>query len=125
MEDCSQSKIELFKEGSVISGTIMEVRPTEVVIDFGGKAEGTIPAHEFLDPSELEIGSDIEVFLERLEDRFGNPNFHLIKRSRRRMGENCKHLRRRFSNYWSRSFESQRWSCCQYWRRRFSSFLTS
>jgi small subunit ribosomal protein S1 len=56
----ASSKIELLKEGSVISGTIMEVRPTEVVIDFGGKAEGTIPAHEFLDLSELEIGSDIE-----------------------------------------------------------------
>ena len=47
----ASSKIELLKEGSVISGTIMEVRPTEVVIDFGGKAEGTIPAHEFLDLS--------------------------------------------------------------------------
>ena len=68
----AESKIELLKEGSVISGTVMEIRPTEVVIDFGGKAEGTIPAHEFLD-YEIEIGSDIEVFLERLEDRFGNP----------------------------------------------------
>ena len=36
----AESKIELLKEGSVISGTIMEIRPTEVVIDFGGKAEG-------------------------------------------------------------------------------------
>ena len=50
MEDLlAESKIELLKEGSVISGTVMEIRPTEVVIDFGGKAEGTIPAHEFLD----------------------------------------------------------------------------
>ena len=70
MEDLlAESKIELLKEGYVISGTIMEIRPTEVVIDFGGKAEGTIPAHEFLDPNELEIGSDIEVFLERLEEQ--------------------------------------------------------
>ena len=38
MEDLlAESKIELLKEGSVISGTIMEIRPTEVVIDFGGK----------------------------------------------------------------------------------------
>lgn len=69
----AESKIELLKEGSVISGIIMEIRPTEVVIDFGGKAEGTIPAHEFLDLGDLEIGSDLEVFLERLEDRDGNP----------------------------------------------------
>ncbi len=69
----ADSKIEQLKEGSVISGTIMEIRPTEVVIDFGGKAEGEIPVIEFIDPSELEVGSDIEVFLERLEDKHGNP----------------------------------------------------
>jgi len=88
MEDLlAESKIELLKEGSVISGTIMEVRPTEVVIDFGGKAEGTIPAHEFLDPSELEIGSDIEVFLERLEDRYGNPQLSFDKAEQKKNWE--------------------------------------
>lgn len=83
----AESKIELLKEGSVISGTIMEIRPTEVVIDFGGKAEGTIPAHEFLDLSELEIGSDIEVFLERLEDRFGNPQLSFDKAEQKKNWE--------------------------------------
>mgnify|MGYP002045936969 FL=1 len=83
----AESKIELLKEGSVISGTIMEIRPTEVVIDFKGKAEGTIPAHEFLDLSELEIGSDIEVFLERLEDRFGNPQLSFDKAEQKKNWE--------------------------------------
>ena len=88
MEDLlAESKIELLKEGSVISGTVMEIRPTEVVIDFGGKAEGTIPAHEFLDLSELEIGSDIEVFLERLEDRFGNPQLSFDKAEQKKNWE--------------------------------------
>ena len=88
MEDLlAESKIELLKEGSVISGTIMEIRPTEVVIDFGGKAEGTIPAHEFLDLSELEIGSNIEVFLERLEDRFGNPQLSFDKAEQKKNWE--------------------------------------
>ena len=81
------SKIEQLKEGSVISGTVMDVRPTEVVIDFGGKAEGTIPAHEFLDLSELEIGSDIEVFLERLEDRDGNPQLSFDKAEQKKNWE--------------------------------------
>ena len=88
MEDLlAESKIELLKEGSVISGTVMEIRPTEVVIDFGGKAEGTIPAHEFLDLSEIEIGSDIEVFLERLEDRFGNPQLSFDKAEQKKNWE--------------------------------------
>jgi len=88
MEELLQeSKIELLKEGSVISGTIMEIRPTEVVIDFGGKAEGTIPAHEFLDLGELEIGSDLEVYLERLEDRDGNPQLSFDKAEQKKNWE--------------------------------------
>ena len=83
----AESKIELLKEGSVISGTIMEIRPTEVVIDFGGKAEGTIPAHEFLDLGDLEIGSDLEVFLERLEDRDGNPQLSFDKAEQKKNWE--------------------------------------
>lgn len=83
----AESKIELLKEGSVITGTIMEIRPTEVVIDFGGKAEGTIPAHEFLDLGELEIGSDLEVFLERLEDRDGNPQLSFDKAEQKKNWE--------------------------------------
>ena len=47
----AESKIELLKEGSVITGTIMEIRPTEVVIDFGRRQKVRFP-HTFLD---LEI----------------------------------------------------------------------
>jgi len=83
----AESKIELLKEGSVITGTIMEIRPTEVIIDFGGKAEGTIPAHEFLDLGDLEIGSDLEVFLERLEDRDGNPQLSFDKAEQKKNWE--------------------------------------
>ena len=83
----AESKIELLKEGTVITGTIMEIRPTEVVIDFGGKAEGTIPAHEFLDLGELEIGSDLEIFLERLEDRDGNPQLSFDKAEQKKNWE--------------------------------------
>ncbi|MBT7650382.1 MAG: 30S ribosomal protein S1 [Opitutae bacterium] len=83
----AESKIELLKEGSVITGTIMEIRPTEVVIDFGGKAEGTIPAHEFLDLGDLEIGSDLEVYLERLEDRDGNPQLSFDKAEQKKNWE--------------------------------------
>jgi small subunit ribosomal protein S1 len=83
----AESKIEQLKEGSVITGTVMEIRATEVVIDFGGKAEGAIPAHEFLDLNELEIGSDIEVFLERLEDRDGNPQLSFDKAEQKKNWE--------------------------------------
>ncbi len=67
------SNVENLNEGSIIKGTIIEIRPTEVVVDIGGKSEGIVNANEFVDISELQVGSEIEVYLEKLEDREGNP----------------------------------------------------
>jgi small subunit ribosomal protein S1 len=68
-----QSSFENLREGSIISGIITEIRQNEVVVDIGGKSEGVIPANEFVDLGELQIGSSIDVYLEKLEDRQGNP----------------------------------------------------
>jgi len=69
----AQSSFDTLKEGAIVPGTITEIRQNEVVVDIGGKAEGVIPASEFGDLGELQIGSQIEVILEKLEDRDGNP----------------------------------------------------
>ncbi|CAI8273528.1 MAG: 30S ribosomal protein S1 [Opitutia bacterium UBA7350] len=94
MEELLQgSSIENLNEGSLIKGTIIEIRPLEVVIDIGGKSEGIIPAHEFVDISELQVGSEIEVFLEKLEDREGNPVISFDKAEQKKnwekIVENC------------------------------------
>lgn len=67
------SQVDNLVEGSIIKGTIIEIRPTEVVVDISGKSEGIINANEFVNISELQVGSEIEVYLEKLEDREGNP----------------------------------------------------
>ena len=38
-----------FKEGSIVKGRVLEIRPREVLVDIGYKSEGVIPAHEFDD----------------------------------------------------------------------------
>jgi small subunit ribosomal protein S1 len=74
MEELLQSsEIDNLVEGSIIKGTIIEIRPNEVVVDIGGKSEGIINANEFVDISELQVGSEIDIFLEKIEDREGNP----------------------------------------------------
>ena len=70
LEDAS---FENLKEGSIIEGTIIEIRQNEVVVDIGAKSEGNIVGHEFVDLGDLEIGQAIEVFLEKIEDKEGNP----------------------------------------------------
>src|SRR5512145_3420636 len=69
----AQSSFDKLKEGAIVPGVITEIRQNEVVVDIGGKSEGVIPAHEFGDLGELQIGSPIEVLVIKLEDVGGNP----------------------------------------------------
>lgn len=83
-----QSSFDQLKEDGIISGTITEIRQNEVVVDIGGKSEGLIAAHEFLDIGELQIGSQIEVLLEKLEDKNGNPVVSFDKAEQKKNWDN-------------------------------------
>ena len=84
----AESDFQQLGEGQIIKGTIIEVRPNEVVVDIGGKSEGVIPGHEFFDIGELQIGEDIEVYLEKLEDKEGNPILSFDKAEQKKNWEN-------------------------------------
>jgi small subunit ribosomal protein S1 len=60
-----------FREGSIVKGHVLEIRPREVLVDIGYKSEGVIPASEFDDIEDLQVGDEVEVLLERLEDDQG------------------------------------------------------
>ena len=60
-----------YKEGSIVKGTILEIRPREVLVDIGYKSEGAIAAHEFDDIADLEVGDEVEVLICRLENDEG------------------------------------------------------
>ena len=60
--------------GTVIKGTIIEVQSDAVIVDVGLKSEGRIPLREFSMPGqtpELRKGDQVEVFVERMENRDG------------------------------------------------------
>lgn len=71
LEDLIDSKFPEFREGSIVPGTIIEIRPQVVLVNIGYKSEGAIPVSEFED-EEIEVGDEIEVLLERLENDEGN-----------------------------------------------------
>jgi small subunit ribosomal protein S1 len=61
-------------EGSVITGTVLRVDGDAVLIDVGLKSEGRIPMKEFgigADAPAISMGDQIDVFVERYEDRDG------------------------------------------------------
>ncbi len=60
--------------GSIVSATVIEIRNDYVVINAGLKSEGIIPKNQFLDVSgklEIEIGDQVEVTLDVIEDGYG------------------------------------------------------
>ncbi|BAE53065.1 30S ribosomal protein S1 [Paramagnetospirillum magneticum] len=61
-------------EGSVITGTIVEIDGDVAVIDVGLKSEGRVPLKEFATAgraADIKAGDQVDVFVERYEDRNG------------------------------------------------------
>jgi small subunit ribosomal protein S1 len=71
MQELIAKSLRDFKEGSIVKGRILEIRPREVLVDIGYKSEGAIPASEFDDMNEVEVGDEVEVLLEKLENEDG------------------------------------------------------
>src|SRR5438093_13087068 len=60
-----------FAAGSIVKGTIIEVRPKEVLVDIGYKSEGVVSGAEFDDIKTVRVGDEVNVLIEKLEDREG------------------------------------------------------
>jgi len=60
-----------FAAGNIVKGTIIEVRPKEVLVDIGYKSEGVISGGEFEDIKAVKVGDQIDVLIEKLEDKEG------------------------------------------------------
>jgi small subunit ribosomal protein S1 len=70
----SQAGLAKLKPGSIVVGTIVEIRSDVVVIHAGLKSEGIVPIEQFRDDNgklELELGQQVKVALEYLENGFG------------------------------------------------------
>src|SRR5438067_12039026 len=71
MQDLVASSYREFKEGSIVKGRVLETRPREVLVDIDYKSYGVIPSSEFDDIESMEVGDEVEVLLERLENDEG------------------------------------------------------
>ncbi|MGB0181823.1 MAG: 30S ribosomal protein S1 [Candidatus Puniceispirillales bacterium] len=74
-------------EGSVVLGTVITVEKEAVIVDVGLKSEGRVSIKEFMAPGQdvsVNIGDQVEVYVERLEDRNGQA---LLSRDKARREE--------------------------------------
>ena len=81
-----QSQIEAkMKPGTIVRGTIVEVRPDFVVVNAGLKSEGIIPIDQFRGPEgavDISIGDEIDVALDAVEDGYGETKLSREKAKR-------------------------------------------
>jgi small subunit ribosomal protein S1 len=59
------------EEGEIVKARVLRVTDKSVILDLGFKSEGSVNRDEFKDPDSLQIGDEVEVFLENLEDEDG------------------------------------------------------
>ena len=65
------------QHGDIVQGVIMQISPTEILIDVGSKSEGIISGRELdrMDPElrkSLQVGQQVLAFVVRPEDQDGN-----------------------------------------------------
>jgi small subunit ribosomal protein S1 len=80
--------LRFLSEGEIVTGTVVEVTDSEVVVDVGYKSEGLIPIQEFANASgevTVQAGEEVEVLLEKTEDREGHVLLSKAKAERMRV----------------------------------------
>lgn len=84
------------EEGSVVKGRVVAIEKDVAVVDVGLKTEGRIPLKEFAIPgndSGVQVGHEVEVYLERVENALGEA---VISRDKARREESWERLEKAF-----------------------------
>ncbi len=73
MEKLYAETFHSIQEGAILKGKIISLRHDGVIVDVGFKSEGFIPIEEFSEEemSNMQIGVDLDVFVEKIEDAEG------------------------------------------------------
>jgi len=73
------------KPGTIVTGEVMEIRDDAVVVNAGLKSEGIVPISQFRNGKgelEVEVGDEVEVALDTVEDGFGETRLSRDKAKR-------------------------------------------
>ncbi len=68
-------------DSEIITGNVVGLTKTDVVINIGFKSDGLVSLNEFRDLQNLKVGDDVEVMVVEKEDRAGH--LHLSRKSAR------------------------------------------
>jgi small subunit ribosomal protein S1 len=86
------------RRGAVVTGTVVDIQSDSVIVHAGLKSEGIIPIEEFKNASgevEVEIGDEVDVSLEAVEDGFGETK---LSREKAKRDESWRRLEKAHDN---------------------------
>ncbi len=78
------------KPGTILTGNVIEISPEVVIVSAGLKSEAVIPTSQFRNDNgdlEVEVGDDVEVALDAVEDGFGETRLSRERAKRARTWE--------------------------------------
>ena len=87
-----------FKEGEITTGIVEEIGKKFVFIDLGLKSSGAVPIEEFKltkEMDKIDIGSKVDVLLEKIENRDGEV---VVSREKARRAKSWKKMEKAFEN---------------------------
>ncbi|MCX7877298.1 MAG: 30S ribosomal protein S1 [Ignavibacteria bacterium] len=61
----------VIKEGEIVKGKVVAISGNDVLIDIGFKSDGRVLIDEFPDSENIKIGDELEVYVEKIEDKEG------------------------------------------------------
>lgn len=71
VEKAYEDTLSSISEKEVLMGTVVGMNKKEAVINIGYKSEGVVPLSEFRYKPDLAIGDQVEVYIEKQEDKSG------------------------------------------------------
>jgi small subunit ribosomal protein S1 len=69
--DMYEQSFKEIDEGEIVTGRVVKVTESDILIDVGFKSEGVVALNEFGENPTVRVGDDVEVFLEKMENQDG------------------------------------------------------
>jgi len=80
-DDVYDKTFKQINDNEMVSGTVVGLTKTDVVINIGFKSDGLVGLNEFRDLPNLKVGDEVEVMVAEKEDKDGN--LHLSRKQAR------------------------------------------
>src|SRR5271155_5037470 len=71
LEKLYDTSVQNLKPDTIVKGKVLNIVNDDVIVDVGYKSEGVVPLDHWKNRDEVDVGDEVEVLLEAVEDESG------------------------------------------------------